>query len=308
MGAETGDDAAVYRLGEAVALVLTVDFFPPIVDDPYAYGQISAANSISDVYAMGGRPIAALAITAFPRDLPPEVLAKVLAGGADKAAEAGIAIIGGHTVNDAEPKYGLAVIGTVRPGSQITNAGARPGDLLILTKAIGTGVITTAAKNSPREPGPAALKGAIESMSLLNRGAAEAMVAVGVNAATDVTGFGLTGHLHGMMLGSKTAARIFTGRVPLLAGARELALAGFVAGGTVRNMEAVAHAVTYHPGVQDIDRTLLSDAQTSGGLLISVPAAKAGALAAELNKRGAPHAAVVGEVIGGEAGRIFIEP
>lgn len=305
MGAETGDDAAVYRIGETVALVLTVDFFPPIVDDPYTYGQISAANSISDVYAMGGNPIAALAIAAFPRDLPPEMIARVLAGGADKAAEAGIAIVGGHTVNDAEPKYGLAVIGTVKPGAQVTNAGAKPGDLLILTKAIGTGVITTAAKNSV-EP-PAALKGAIESMSLLNRGAAEAMLAVGVNAATDVTGFGLTGHLHGMMLESKTAARVYAGKVPLLAGAKDLLLAGFVAGGTVRNLEAVAHAVTYHPGVQDADRTMLSDAQTSGGLLISVPAAKAGALVAELKKRRTPYAAVVGEVIDGERGHIFVE-
>jgi selenide,water dikinase len=305
VGFETGDDAAVYRIGEGVALVLTVDFFPPIVDDPYAYGQISAANSISDVYAMGGRPIAALAIAAFPRDLPPEVIGKILAGGADKAAEAGIAVVGGHTVNDDEPKYGLAVIGTVKPGRQVTNTGARPGDRLILTKALGTGVITTAARSTKRPP--AALKAAVESMSLLNKGASEAMVAVGVDAATDITGFGLTGHLHTMMLGSKAAAQIYRSAVPVLPGTMELITGGFVSGGTVRNLEAVAHAVTYHPGVPDPDRILLSDAQTSGGLLMSVPQANVDALTRELKERGTPHAAIIGEVVPGDAGHIFVE-
>ncbi len=302
MGNETGDDAAIYRLTERVAVVLTVDFFPPIVDDPYVYGQIAAANAISDVYAMGAKPICALAIAAFSRDLPPETVAKVLAGGQAKAAEAGIAIVGGHTVNDPEPKYGLAVIGTVEPGKQITNAGARPGDILVLTKALGTGIITTAAKNSPTPP--AALAVAVESMSLLNRGAAEAMVAVGVSAATDITGFGLLGHLHGMMLASGTAGRISRAALPVLAGAVELLAAGSVPGGTVRNLEAVSHAVTWDVGVSDADRLLMADAQTSGGLLISVPAAKLVRLQTELKKRGAPYAAVIGQVTVGAVGHI----
>lgn len=305
MGTETGDDAAVYRLTDDVALVLTVDFFPPIVDDPYEYGQISAANSISDVYAMGGKPIAALAIAAFPRSLPPEVIGKVLAGGQAKAAEAGIAIVGGHTVDDAEPKYGLAVIGTVKPGRQVTNAGAKVGDKLVLTKAIGTGIITTAAKNLPAPP--AALAGAVASMSLLNRGAAEAMVAVGVNAATDITGFGLLGHLHGMLLASGVSARISRAAVPVLPGTLELQAAGFMPGGTRRNLDAVSHAVTWGAGVSEADQLLLADAQTSGGLLISVPAAKVSRLISELNKRGTPYASVIGEVAAGEAGRISVE-
>ncbi len=284
--------------------MLTVDFFPPIVDDPWLYGQISAANSLSDVYAKGGKPIAALAIAAFPRTLPPEVIAKVLAGGQAKAAEAGIAIVGGHTVDDKEPKYGLAVIGTIAPGKQVTNAGAKPGDMLVLTKAIGTGIITTAAKNSA-EP-PAALAGAVESMCMLNRGASEAMASVGVNAATDVTGFGLLGHLHTMMTASGVSARVHHSAVPVLPGTTDLMERGFMPGGTVRNAEAVAHAVSWSTGVSDADKLLLSDAQTSGGLLIAVPPARVEALQRELKKRGAPFTAVIGEAIKGAAGNIAV--
>lgn len=305
MGAATGDDAAVYRIGEGVALVLTVDFFPPIVDDPWTYGQISAANSISDVYAMGGKPLTALAIVAFPRNLPPEVLGKVLAGGQAKAAEAGIAIVGGHTIDDKEPKYGLAVIGSVRPGKQVTNSGARPGDRLVLTKGLGTGIITTANKNGNCPPG--VLQGAVDSMCLLNKGGAEAMVAVGVNAATDVTGFGLLGHLHGMMRASNTAARIHRAAVPVIPGALELVRSGQVPGGTQRNVEALVHAVSWGAGISTDDQIVLCDAQTSGGLLISVAASKADALTRELKNLGAPYAATIGEVISGEPGRIYAE-
>lgn len=305
MGAETGDDAAVYRIGEDVALVLTLDFFPPIVDDPWTYGQISAANSISDVYAMGGRPLTALAIVAFPRDMPPEVLGKVLAGGQAKAAEAGIAIVGGHTVDDKEPKYGLAVIGSLKPGKQVTNAGAKPGDRLVLTKAIGTGIITTANKNGKCPPD--VLQGAVDSMSLLNKGGADAMVAVGVNSATDVTGFGLLGHLHAMMLASHSAARIHRDAVSLLPGTLELLRSGHVPGGTKRNLEALEHAVSWGAGLSADDKIILCDAQTSGGLLISVPAAKVDALTRELKKNGTPYAASVGEVISGDPGHIYAE-
>jgi selenide,water dikinase len=304
VGNETGDDAAVYRLDDRVAIVLTVDFFPPIVDDPYAYGQISAANSLSDVYAMGGAPLTALAIAAFPRDLPAELVAKVLAGGQAKCAEAGIAIVGGHTVNDDEPKYGLAVIGRVSPGKQVTNAGAKPGDLLVLTKALGTGTITTAAKNSA-EP-PAALAGAVRSMLHLNRGASEAMVATGVNAATDVTGFGLLGHLHGMMLASGTSARLNDSAIPVLNGAMDLLAAGAVPSGTVRNLEAVGHAMSWSTSISDARKLLLADAQTSGGLLISVPAARAAELQRRLRENGAPHWNIIGEVLPGMAGHIEV--
>ena len=192
-------------MSDELALVQTLDFFPPIVDDPFDYGAIAAANALSDVYAVGGRPISALNVAAFPRDLPLDIFASVLAGGMDKATEAGCSIVGGHTVDDREPKYGLAVTGLVEPGKQVSNAGAQAGDRLVLTKAIGTGVITTAHKNDRAAPGP--LAEAVKSMKTLNRGASEAMTAAGANAATDVTGFGLLGHLHSMMKASGTPRR-----------------------------------------------------------------------------------------------------
>ena len=205
VGVDTADDAAVYRLNDETALVQTVDFFPPVVDDAFSFGAIAAANAFSDVYAMGGRPLLALNIVGFPVDLPKEILGRVLQGGATKAEEAGVLVIGGHTVDDAEPKYGMAVTGTVEPGKQITNAGARPGDALVLTKPIGTGVITTAGK---REQASAdVLDNAVAVMSTLNKAASEAMVEVGVHACVDVTGFGLIGHLLGMLKASNAPRR-----------------------------------------------------------------------------------------------------
>ena len=199
VGAETWDDAAVYRIGDDTALVLTVDFFPPIVDDPFSFGAIAVANSLSDIYAMGGRPLLGLNITGFPVDLPKDILAEILKGGHAKAQEAGCLIVGGHTVDDQEPKYGLAAVGLVEPGRQVTNTGARPGDSLVLTKPLGTGIITTAGKHGVAAPD--VLDRAVAIMSTLNRAASNAMVKVGVNACTDITGFGLIGHLHGMMQG-----------------------------------------------------------------------------------------------------------
>jgi len=306
VGTETGDDSAIYRIDDRVALVLTNDFFAPIVDDPFDYGQIAAANALSDVYAVGGRPITALNIAAFPRELGPDVIAKILEGGQVKAEEAGILIIGGHTVDDKEPKYGMAVIGVVTPGEQITNANAQPGDVLILTKAIGSGVITTAGKagTAPEE----SIQAAVKSMATLNKGAADAMIEVGVNAATDVTGFGLLGHLSQMMKASGTSATVNWSPIPILPGALELARAGSVSGGTARNMEAVEGAVVLGEGVTEFEFMVLADAQTSGGMLISVSEDRADALVKSLVDNQTLYSEVIGQVSSdGDAGVVTVE-
>ncbi len=304
VGLETGDDAAIYRIDERVALVLTNDFFAPIVDDPFDYGQIAAANALSDVYAVGGTPITALNIAAFPRELGPDVITKILEGGQVKAEEAGILIIGGHTVDDKEPKYGMAVTGIVTPGEQITNANAQAGDLLILTKAIGSGVITTAGKagTAPAE----AIQAAVKSMATLNKGGAAAMIEVGVNAATDVTGFGLLGHLSQMMKASGTSAGINWSKIPILPGALELAKAGSVSGGTARNMEAVKEVVNCEDGITDLEFMILADAQTSGGLLISVSKERSEALVNSLVVNETLHSSVIGKVFDGDSGIVTI--
>ena len=302
MGTETGDDAAVYRLNDETALIVTVDFFPPITDDPYEFGAIAAANSLSDVYAMGGKPLIALNVVGFPASLDKEILGRTLQGGYAKAAEAECLIVGGHTVDDPEPKYGLSVIGVVEPGKQVSNAGAKPGDVLVLSKPIGTGIITTAGKQGVVDPGVMAR--AVETMAALNKPGALAMQRVGVNAATDITGFGLLGHLKSMVKGSGVAAEINLAAVPALPGARELLENGVAPGGTHRNVSSVNDAVTWDAALTDEDRLLLCDAQTSGGLLMSVPADRAGKLVDALGDEGAPCAAVVGRIIDGPAGSI----
>ena len=291
VGFEHGDDAAVYRIDEHVALVLTVDFFAPIVDDPFTYGAIAAANSLSDVYAVGGRPITALNIAAFPRSLPSEIPSEILRGGAAKVAEAGAIIVGGHTVDDIEPKYGLSVVGLVEPGRQVQNSTAESGDVLVLTKPIGTGVVTTALKNG-KAVGDV-LDAAVDSMLRLNRDAAEAMLAASANAATDVTGFGIVGHLMTMMNASKTTGRLRRSALPVLPGVVKLLSDGVAPGGTHRNLESCAESVKWVDGVTDIDQLLLCDPQTSGGLLISLPEDAVGGLIADLKGRG-----VVGTVVG----------
>ena len=296
VGTETGDDAAIYRINDRVAIVLTNDFFAPIVDDPFDYGQIAAANALSDIYAVGGTPITALNIAAFPRDLGPDVIAKILEGGQAKAEEAGILIIGGHTVDDKEPKYGLAAVGLLTPGEQITNANAQPGDVLILTKAIGSGVITTAGKagTAPEE----SIAAAVKSMATLNKGAADAMIEVGVNAATDVTGFGLLGHLSQMMKASGTTATVRWSDIPILPGALELARAGSVSGGTARNMESLEGKVVLGEGVSEFEFMVLADAQTSGGMLISVPEERSDALVKSLVTNQTLYSELIGKVSG----------
>ena len=295
VGAETGDDAAVYRLGDNTALVLTVDFFPPIVDDPFSYGAIAVANSLSDIYAMGGRPLLGLNIVGFPVELPKEILGEILRGGYAKAQEAGCLIVGGHTVDDQEPKYGLAVVGLVEPGKQVTNAGARPGDRLVLTKPLGTGIITTAGKQGVVKP--EVLERTVSIMSMLNRAASEAMVKVGVNAGTDVTGFGLIGHLKGMMQGSGTRATLQLSRVPVIPGAWELIEEGIAPGGTHRNLKSLSKHVQWHDAISEEARLLLCDAQTSGGLLISVPEERTVPLLEALEAAGVEGAEIIGEVL-----------
>ena len=303
VGADTSDDAAVYRLGPDLAAVATVDYITPIVDDPYVFGAVAAANSLSDVYAMGGTPLFALSLVNFPRDrLPFEVLEEIVRGGRDKAAEAGIAIVGGHSVDDAEPKFGLAVFGTVHPDRVIRNVGAQPGDQLFLTKPLGTGILLTAFKRGLLDEGEA--QPAVESMLALNRAASEVMRAVGVHAATDVTGFGLLGHLAEMLRGSACGARIDLAAVPLLPGTLDFARREIVPSGSRRNLAALEDLVAWPPGLEPAWRLALADAQTSGGLLLAVEPVRAAKLAAELERRSA-LAAHVGEVTAGPAGITF---
>src|SRR5262245_21375752 len=274
VGPETRDDAAVYRLADGLELVLTLDFFTPIVDDPYAFGQIAAANSLSDVYAMGGRPIAMLSIVGFPRDkLPMAVLGEVLRGGAAKAEEAGVSVVGGHSIDDAEPKVGYAVAGLVHPARVWKNVGARPGDTLVLTKPLGTGIVSTAIKQGKAPP--VAVEAAIRTMATLNRAAAEAAARVEVHAVTDVTGFGLLGHLREMTGGSGVRARLDAPRIPLLPEVVALAEAGLVPGGTRRNLRAVADVVRWAEAIPEPLRAVIGDAQTSGGLLVATADAPA---------------------------------
>ena len=306
VGFETGDDAGVYRLGEDTALVLTVDFFPPIVDDPFSYGAIAVANSLSDIYAMGGKPLLGLNIVGFPRELPSEILAEILRGGSTKAQEAGCLIIGGHTVDDQEPKYGLAAVGLVEPGKQITNSGAKPGDKLVLTKPLGTGIITTAGKQGVAKA--EVLELAVAVMATLNRAASKAMVKVGVNAATDITGFGLIGHLNTMMDGSGTGCRLDLSEVPVIPGTCELIKEGIAPGGTHRNLEGTGQLVDWDKSISQDARILLCDSQTSGGLLMSVPAERTDALLKELKASGVEPAQVIGEVLAQGVAGIRVVP
>jgi selenide,water dikinase len=306
IGALEGDDAAVLRLDDERALVLTTDFFTPIVDDPLDWGRIAAANALSDVYAMGGRPLFAVNLAAWPGDgLDIAILGQVMRGGAQVAAQAGCFVAGGHTIDDPVPKYGLAVVGLADPGALMTIDRAAPGDQLILTKAIGTGVVATALKRgaAPEQ----VVRAAVASMTLLNAGASQAALAAGVRAGTDVTGFGLLGHLHRMLSASGVAARVRAAAVPLLPGAADLAAAGFVSGGTRANTERMRTAVAIDDAIPAELAVLLHDAQTSGGLLLAVPAEAAPALLGELRARGLP-AALIGEVMPGESGRVDVQP
>ena len=302
VGISTGDDAAVYKLNDGLAIIQTVDFFPPIVDDPFTYGEIAVANSLSDVYAMGGKPLLGLNIVGFPVDLSKDILGEILKGGASKAKEAGVLIVGGHTVDDKEPKYGLSVTGVVKPGCHVTNAGCKPGDVLVLTKPLGTGIITTAGKQDKVKLN--VIREAVRVMNTLNRDASEAMVETGVNACSDITGFGLLGHLRSMIYGSDVGAVINASTVPVIDGVWDLLNEGIAPGGTHRNLSSVGDITDWHQDINESTKLLLSDAQTSGGLLISVPSANRAALINSLQLRGVETIAVVGEVVSKES----IEP
>jgi selenide,water dikinase len=306
VGLDTSDDAAVYRVRDDLALVLTTDFFTPVVDDPYDWGRIAATNALSDVYAMGGAPLLALNLVAWPREgLPFELLARVIDGGADVSRAAGALIAGGHSIDDPEPKYGLAVVGTVEPDRVWRNAGGRPGDVLVLTKPIGLGVISTAVKLEGATD--ALLATAVDIMTTLNAGARDAGRALGdaVHGATDVTGFGLIGHLGELARGSGVGARVERAAVPVIDGVTALVRDGFVAGGTQRNHAFVSDFVDWGDATED-EQLLLADAQTSGGLLFAVDPDAADALVAALEAAGTLAAARIGQLTAETPGTITV--
>ena len=306
VGFNLADDAGVYRLNEREALVQTVDFFTPIIDDPYTFGAIAAANALSDVYAMGGKPLTALNIACFPANaLAPEVLNQILRGGQSKVAEAGCILVGGHSVQDPELKYGLAVTGLVHPDRIYTNAGARPGDRLILSKKLGTGLLANAFKAG--RLAEADLAEAVASMLALNKAAAEILPDFAVHACTDVTGFGLLGHAAEMAEGSQVGMTFYAARVPALAHSLALAAEG-LKGGSLDNQRFLQSKVTVAASVEPARANLLFDAQTSGGLLIAVAEAEAEALLDALGQNGVEAAALVGEVTRENPGRILVEP
>jgi selenide,water dikinase len=308
VGYDSFADAAVYRLSDELALVQTLDFFTPVVDDPYLFGQIAAANALSDVYAAGARPLTALNIVCFPsRTIGMEILKAILQGGADKVLEAGALVVGGHSVEDSEPKYGLAVTGIVRPDLLVTNSGARPGDLLVLTKPIGTGLLLMA--NKAQMAAADELEAAVNFMKELNRCAAEAMLLASAHAATDITGFGLLGHARELALASNVGLEISFGKVPVLRGTLQAAAMGLVPAGTYANRDYVQPGllIINEKVVGERELDVLCDPQTSGGLLIAVPPEKEQMLLAELGRR-QTTAAVIGRVLPGPAGQIRLVP
>jgi selenide,water dikinase len=298
VGLDQPDDAGVYRLAAGIALVQTVDFFTPVVDDPFDWGRIAAANALSDVYAMGGAPLTALSIVGWPRDeLPLDLLAEVQRGGAAVLGDAGCTLVGGHSIDDREPKYGLAVTGIVDPAAMMTNSAARVGDRLVLTKPLGTGIISTAIKRDRATEEQ--VEAAVEVMTTLNGAAAQAALACGVQAATDVTGFGLLGHLSEVVQASSVGARIDHRWVPLLPGVEELAAEGVVPGGTNRNLTSAAETTRFE-GLGEVLQLVLADAQTSGGLLLAVGEDRCDDLIAALGDAGTPAASVIGEIVEGD--------
>jgi selenide,water dikinase len=299
------DDAAVYRLTPDLALVQTVDYITPLVDDPYTFGQIAAANSLSDVYAMGGKPLLALNVVAFPTDaLPMDVLTEILRGGIDKAQEAEVRIVGGHSIDDREPKYGLAVTGLVHPDRILRNSTARVGDHLILTKPLGMGIVSTAIKRELASTDLIAR--AVAVMTALNKEAALAAIAVGAHACTDVTGFGLLGHLHEVTAGSQVGAEISFHRVPVLGEVLDLAARDVVPGGTKRNLAFAQEFADFDAAIDPVQRLIVADAQTSGGLLVAVAPERTGDFLRALHANGVPVFADMGVITDGPSGRIHV--
>lgn len=305
VGMETSDDAGVYRLNDEQAIVQSVDFFTPVVDDPYSFGQIAAANALSDIYAMGAKPLTAMNLVSFPvGKLKMDVLAKILQGGSEKIREAGAVLVGGHSIDDAEPKYGLSVTGVVHPDQVLSNAKAEPGDILILTKPIGVGIITTGIKRGIVSPEAEAE--VIKVMATLNKGASEAAIEVGVHAVTDVTGFGFLGHLHEMLQASGCSAEVYAYAVPILDSVWDCVKQKAIPGGTQANRRHLEGEVDFAPDVSEKVRIVLFDAITSGGLLLAVSEERADLLIKRLEANKTPAAAVVGRIRKGECGKIAV--
>ena len=306
VGLERGDDAGVYKLSDELAIIQTIDFITPIVDDPYTFGQIAAANALSDVYAMGGRPITAMNVVCFPiKSQDISVLKEILRGGFDKLREAGVALVGGHSIEDAELKYGLSVTGVVHPSRTVPKKGARAGDKLLLTKPLGTGLVSTALKGGVAEK--ETVDRVARVMATLNKRASELMLEVGVSACTDITGFGFLGHACGMIERSEMGMEIPVSSMPLFPEALRFARMGLVPGGTQRNKEFRWHMIELTYEIPDEMLNILFDPQTSGGLLISVPGRDAEALLQNLHRNGVAEAAVIGEVVAQPKGRIIIK-
>jgi selenide,water dikinase len=306
VGFNLADDAGVYKIRDDLALVQTVDFFPPVVDDPYDFGAIAAANALSDIYAMGGKPLSALNIVGYPpQSLSLSVLDEILRGGADKAIEADVAIIGGHTLKTKEPLYGMSVTGTIHPDRIISNANAKVGDSLVLTKPLGIGIITTAIKKGQVEEKWVAE--AVKIMTFLNKSASEAMLSVGIHACTDITGYGLLGHLCELVCASKVGAKIFSSKVPVIDFAWELAKRKIVPGGTLANLKFIEQKVDWEGEITEEAKLILSDAQTSGGLLISVPKEREKKLLERLISKGVPNPVVIGEIVEDKRCRIQVK-
>ena len=302
---ETSDDAGVYQINDNQAIVQSVDFFTPVVDDPYAFGQIAAANALSDIYAMGAKPLTAMNLVSFPvKKLEMEVLAKILQGGSDKIRESGAVLVGGHSIDDPEPKYGLSVTGIVHPDHVLSNAKAQPGDILVFTKPLGVGIITTGIKRGIVSPEAEAE--VIKVMSTLNKGAAEAAISVGVHAATDVTGFGLLGHLHEMLEASACSAEVFAEAVPVLDSVWDCIRQKAIPGGTQANRQHLENKVDFESDVKEELRIVLFDAITSGGLLLAVPEDRVALLIKQLEEHKTLAAAVIGRVKKGDSGRIAV--
>jgi selenide,water dikinase len=296
VGFDTSDDAGVYKVREDLALVQTVDFITPVCDDPFVFGQVAAANSLSDVYAMGGRPLTVMNVCCFPpRGVPAEILGKILEGGLDKTIEAGATLVGGHTVKDEELKYGLSVTGTIHPGKVLRNSAANPGDALVLTKPIGTGVLITGSKRGVADP--ATFQKALVYMARLNDVAAELAVAHGAGACTDITGFGFAGHALEVARGSKVSMRVRFDAIPRYDESLNLIDKGVKTGVTESNRTLAGDLIRFGPGLSETQKWLMFDPQTSGGLLMSLPASRAAGLVEDLHRRGQTDSAVIGEVL-----------
>lgn len=306
LGSDTADDAGVYRLSDDLAIVQTVDYFTPVVDDPYDFGIVAAANALSDIYAMGAEPFMALNIVGFPAtELDLGILHDILRGGADKCIEAGVSVVGGHSIDDKEPKFGLAVTGRVHPDRMLTNAAGKAGDLLVLTKPLGIGILTTGIKRGKLSENE--VTELVALMAAVNRDASKAALEVDVRAATDVTGFGFLGHLHELASGSGVASEVWVGNIPFVSErVRTLAAEKVIPGGSQKNLEYISQYAEFSPDLADEDPIMLADAQTSGGLLLAVSEDRVEKLVARLNELKTPAAAIVGRLVAGDPGTLQV--